>query len=68
MTSPGLELKYLNRILVTTSMEFIDKKDSGRYLMVDENPISTETSFEMVLDGLRNRHERRHRNNKKLYE
>lgn len=58
-------------------MEFMDKKDAKEHYIFDEN-LPEETSVEVVLGGLRNRHERRHpnqhdgykrpRNNKKLYE
>lgn len=68
MADPGLTHRFLEHILVVTAMEFMDKKDSEPRLIVDE----------IALDGLRNRHERRHpnqhdgykrpRSNKKLYE
>lgn len=77
MVVPGLTNRFLERILVTTAMEFMDKKDVKEHYIFDEN-LPEETSVEVVLDGLRNRHERRHpnqhdgykrpRSNKKLYE
>lgn len=78
MACPGFVHGFLQRVLVTTAMEFMDKKDFESLLIVDENLFPKELSVEIALDGLRNRHERRHpnqhggykrpRSNKKLYE
>lgn len=77
MVVPGLTNRFLERILVTTAMEFMDKKDVKEHYIFDED-LPEETSVDVALDGLRNRHERRHpnqhdgykrpRSNKKLYE
>lgn len=78
MVVPGLMYKTLAQILAVTAIEFTDKNDFKDCYFIDENIFPKESSIEVTLDGLRNRHERRHpnqhdgykrpRSNKKLYE
>lgn len=78
MVSPDSTNKFLRHILANMFIEFMDKNNFKDCLLVDENPFPKELLVEVALNGLRNRHERRHpnqhdgykrpRSNKKLYE